>query len=138
MNGTTVPGIISAKIDANVELEVISSDGEQWPTFVGVRTVAPTITLTTKENIWGTHGLEGVALDGTNGVVVFARKMSSTSRVANATTQHIKFIGLNGTLIPTDTDGSDSNTLGFSAKCELIAASDSVYPLTYTTGQAIS
>lgn len=138
VNGSSIAGVVSAKIDANIDLEVMSSDGEVWPTFVGVRSVAPTVTITTKTNVWGTHGLQGLALNGSTGLVVFARKMSATSRVANGTAQHIKFVGLNGTMIPTDTDGSDANTLGYSAKFELISSSDSVFPLTYSTGQTIS
>lgn len=138
VNGSQIPGVKSINIDSGIELVNETSDGEVWPTFVGLQMTKPSVTITTKENVWGTLGLQGLALDGTNGLKFFAKKYSSTARVANATTSHIKFQAIDGFGILQDEDGSNSDTLGYSMKFELISITDSAIPLVITTSSAIS
>lgn len=139
INGTAIPGIKSIDIDSGIELLQESSDGELWDTFVGIQRRAPVVTIKTLEMInWSLLGLEGANLDGINGLEFYARKYSSTGRVANANAQHIYFRGINGSVIPMDSDGQDSSPLSDTIKAELISSSDSVPPLTTTTGTVIS
>lgn len=138
VNGSQIPGVKSIEIDSGIELVNEDADGEVWPTFVGLSMTRPTVTITTKENVWGTLGLQGLSLNGSTGLVFYAKKYSATSRVANATTSHIKFQAIDGHGILVDEDGKDSDTLGYSMKFELISIIDSVVPLVITPGSAIS
>ena len=140
-NGTSLPGVKSIEVDCGVELLCESSDGELWPSFVGIQTVAPTVTITLFEKVnWNTLTLQGTALNGSTGLVFYARKYAngSPARVANATTEHIKFVGLNGAILPMDTNGQDSSPLTDSLKIELVSGSDSILPLTIDTASAIT
>ena len=89
---------------------------------------------------WGaTIGLRGTALDGAAGILCYARKWNNfNSRVANATAQHISFVGLNGTIIPMDSDGNGSSPMSDTLKAELVTVSDAVAPLTCTNAVAIT
>lgn len=139
LNGSVLPGVKSIDVDTGTDLLNESADGEVWPSFVGIQHVAPTVTVKLFEKVMlSTLGLQGLALDGTDGLEFYARKYSNTSRVANATAQHIYFQGLNGTVIPIDTDGQDSSPYTDTIKFELISASDSVSPLTISTGSTIT
>ena len=139
INGVSVPGIKSIDVDSGTELFAESSDGEVWDTFIGLQKRTPTVTIKTLENInWVTLGLAGLALNGSTGLVFYARKYSSTGRVANATAEHIKFIGLNGSAIPMDSDGQDSSPISDTIKVELISGSDSILPLTLNAASAIT
>ena len=141
VNGTSLPGVKSIEVDCGVDLLHESADGEVWPSFVGIQTVAPTVTIKLFEKVLlNTIGLQGLALNGTTGLVFYARKYAngSPARVANATTQHIKFIGLNGAAIPIDTDAQDSSPYTDTIRFELVAGSDSILPLTVTPSSAIT
>ena len=141
INGTSYPGVKSIEIDSGTELIHESSDGEVWPSFVGIQHVAPTVTIKLFEKVLlNTVGLQGSALNGTTGLVFYARKYANgtPARVANATAEHIKFIGLNGAVIPIDADGQDSSPYTDTIKIELVSVSDSVLPLTLTAGSAIT
>ncbi len=99
----------------------------------------PKVTIKTLENVnWATLGLAGTALNGSTGLVFYGRKYSAQGRVANATAEHIKFTGLNGSAIPMDSDGQDSSPISDTLVCELISASDSVLPLTLNAASAIT
>lgn len=139
-NGTSLPGVKSIEIDCGVELLNESADGEVWPSFVGIQTVAPTVTVKLFEKSLSVVTLQGTALNGSTGLVFYARKYAngSPARVANATTEHIKFVGLNGAVIPVDSDGQDSSPYTDTLKFELVSVSDSVLPLTIDTASAIS
>ena len=140
-NGTSLPGIKSIDVDFGVELLHESADGELWPSFVGIQHVAPTVTIKLFEKVnWNTITLQGTALNGSSGLVFYARKYAngSPSRVANGTAEHIKFVGLNGAVIPVDTDGQDSSPYTDTIKFELVSGSDSILPLTVDTASAIT
>lgn len=134
INGVSIPGIKSIDIDSGIKLTQESSDSEVYDTFVGIeRRENPSVTIKTMENVnWATYGLNGTALNGSTGLVCYGRKYSATGRVANGTVEHLKFIGLNGTIIPMDSDGQDANPISDTLKVELISITDSVLPLTYS------
>ena len=139
INGVSVPGIKSINIDSGIELIQEGSDSEVWDTFVGLQRRQPSVTIKTLENVnWATLGLAGTALDGSTGLVFYGRKFAAQGRVANATAEHLKFIGLNGSAIPMDSDGQDSSPISDTIKIELIAGSDSILPLTLSAASAIT
>ena len=139
INDVLVPGVQDITIDSGIQLVQEGGESDVWDTFVGIETGAPTITIQTKEETnWSTLGLAGVALDGSDGVLCFARKYAANgARVANATTEHISFQGLLGSAIPQDTNGEGTSTISDTLKCELVASSDSVLPLLTSVGVAI-
>ena len=140
INAVNIPGIAEITIDSGIEEIREGASSEEFDTFVGIGPMKPSITIRTFEMVnWSTYLLRGIALDGAAGVVAYARKFSSTgSRVADATAQHIKFIGLNGKANPTDTNGDNNAPLSDTIRCPLIAITDSTYPLTLTAGIAIT
>lgn len=140
INGTLVNGIQDVTIDSGIQLISEGGESEEFDTFVAIETGNPSVTLTTKTPTnWGTLGLRGTALNGSTGLVGYARKYAANgSKVANGTASHIKFQGLLGSAIPIDANGEKTATFSETLKCELVAASDSVLPLLITTGSAIT
>lgn len=140
LNGTAIPGIKEITIDSGIKLIQEGASSEVYDTFVGVEMTEPKITIKTLEMVnWATLGIGGVALDGTNGLVFYARKLANLgARVADATAEHIKFIGLLGTAYPLDSNGEQSGPITDTLVCELVSGSDSLLPLTGTVGSAIT
>lgn len=140
INGSSVPGVQEVTVSSGVQVVQEGGESELYPTFVGIQMTKPTVTIQTKEMVnWSTYGLNGTALNGSTGVVFYARKFSANgSRVANGTTEHISFQGLLGSAIPQTTSGQSNDTLSDTLVCELVASSDSVLPLLISTGVAIS
>lgn len=139
INGTLIPGIKEISIDSGVRLIQEGASSEVFDTFVGVEMTEPKITIKTLEMVnWATLGLAGTALDGTNGVLFYARKFAANgARVADATTEHILFVGLLGSAFPVDSDGQQSSPITDTLVCELVSGSDSLLPLVGTVGSAI-
>lgn len=139
INGTAITGIKEITIDSGVRLIQEGASSELWDTFVGIEQTAPRVTIRTlKMTNWASLGLTGTVLDGTNGLVFYARKFSPQGRVADGTAEHIKFIGLTGSAIPVDTNGEGSGPISDTLVCELTSGSDSIVPLTGTLLSAIS
>lgn len=139
INGTEVVGVQSITIDSGMKLIQAGDASNVWDTFIGVEQTAPSVTVQLlREYNWSGLTLPGTALNGSTGLVCYARKYSNNgTRVANATTQHISFTGLLGTAIPMDTNGQASSPITDTIKFELISSSDSVVPLTLSTSAAI-
>lgn len=141
LNGTAVTGIQEITIENQVTLQEAGSDSELYDTFIGVEKVRTAVVIKTFSLVnWGAVlGLNGLALNGSTGLTLFMRKFAAGgTRVANGTAQHIKAVGAAGRAIPVNTQGSDSGPVSDTCRVELIAGSDSVLPLIFTTGQAIS
>jgi hypothetical protein len=84
-------------------------------------------------------GLSGTALNGSTGLTFYARKFAQNgNRTADATAEHIKFVGALGTAFPIDSNGEQSSPISDTLVCELLSASDSVAPLIGTTASAIT
>lgn len=139
INGSAIPGVQEVTISSGIQLVQEGGESEVYNTFTGIEQTRPTITIQTREMInWSTIGLAGTALNGSTGVVVYARKFAANGqRVANATTEHISFQGLLGQAIPQDTSGDGGNVCSDTILCNLVASSDSVLPLLTSTGVAI-
>lgn len=140
INGSLVPQVQEITIDSGIKLIQAGTASEPWDTFVAVEETAPTVTIKCFSEInWSGLGLIGLALNGSSGLVFYARKYAAGgTRVADATASHIKFIGLNGSAIPVDSNGEGAGLISDTLRVELISASDSVLPLTGTVGSAIT
>ncbi len=95
INNVAIEGLQSAQIDFGLDLVVAGSNSGPFPTFVGVRSVAPVITLTgLSADAWVSYGL-GTALTG---LKLFGRKVNADTAggaayVADATAAHLLFSG---------------------------------------------
>lgn len=141
INGTNLTGVQEITIESGLQLIQAGSSSEIWDTFVGAERTACKVTIRTfKMTNWSTLGLSGTTLNGSTGLVFYARKFAqgAGNRVADGTAEHVKFIGLLGTAYPVDSNGQNSSPITDTLVCELIASSDSVAPLTGTTASAIT
>lgn len=143
INNTLVSSIKRAVIEPGVTLIVESSDSVGWPTYIAIQRTEPVITIESTEVTPATGaGVDGIALDGSNGIVVYGRKLTknhagNVMRVNNATEEHLKFTGLYGTYWWSDLSGDDSSIINTSIRAELVSPNDSSVPMTVSTGSAI-
>lgn len=140
INTVQIPGVQEITITSGIQLVQEGGENEEWDTFTGIETTAPTVTVQTKEAInWSTVGLKGTALDGTDGLQFYARAFKNlASRYADADTEHIYGEAILGRVIPMDTNGESNSPITDTCKFELVASSDSVRPLVFSTGVAIA
>jgi len=136
INGTAVGAIQEITINSGVTLEQIGADGDLFDTFVGTKTIAPTVEVRTVNMVnWSsvTGTMYGVALDGSAGFLAYGRAYSSDgTMVANATTSHVSFQALTGRVIPLSTSGSGSEVVSDHFRVEIRGTP------TLSTGVAIS
>ncbi len=113
INGTTIDGVQEISISSGVQLQMLSGDGEVYPTFLYVEMTEPQITIRTFDATnWDDLGLTGVALNGSNGATFYARKIAANGqRVANGTAEHISFVVANGRAIPQTSSGQGSSPI---------------------------
>lgn len=135
--------IKSAIIESGIELDIEGGDGNVWPTQIALRLTKPVITVvTTVVSPIITTGVDGVALNGSTGIVVYGRKVTKNqtggvARVANGTSQHLSFTGLNGHYW-TETQSADGNTPAETTiRAVLTALNDTTIPLTTATNAII-
>lgn len=140
VNGVLIPGAQELTIASGIQLVQEGDASEVYDTFTGIEQGEPNVTIQTKEMVnWGTLGLNGVALDGADGLEFYARAFKNEdSRFSDAASEHIFFQGLRGKAQPQDTNGEGVTTLTDTLKCTLIAGSDSVDPLIATTSVPIT
>ena len=77
------------------------------------------------------------------GVTGYARKYSpdatgGVARVANATAEHVKFVGAYGLAVPANTSGQGSGAVTDELRILLRANTDASVPLAITAGSAIT
>jgi hypothetical protein len=91
LNGTEVEGIKDVNIDFGIDLIVEHGSGEAYPTFIGIKTRAPSITFKcTDPTLLSTSGAYYVAQGATDSLVYLRKMASNGTRVADATASHIQ------------------------------------------------
>jgi hypothetical protein len=140
INTVSVGAIQEVTIESGIKLIEEGDASELYNTWTGLEMAQPTVTIKTLHRTnWATLGLAGVALDGSAGLEVWARKFASDgTRVANATAEHIKFTGLFGRAIAVDSNGEGTTAVTDTLKVELRANTDTGDPLTYSVASAIA
>lgn len=140
VNGTELPGVQNIEISSGITLIRAGGESIEWDTFIGVEMTDVVVTITFNQAVnWGSMGLVGTALDGTDGLEFFARKYAANgSRVANATAEHIYFQATDGKAIPVNTTGEGSSLTSDTLQIECIAADDASVPLAVTLNSAIT
>lgn len=91
-NGTTIDGLQNAEIDFGIALETAAADSDVYPTFVGIRKIQPSITLSgVHADVLATlteHGVYYIAEQ----ITLYAKKRDEGGTfVADGTAEHIKF-----------------------------------------------
>lgn len=91
INGTSVSNLIGITYDTGLSHISYRCDGFQYPTFVAIKTVNPTITLKTSDIVnLSTYGISGTAQSSTASNVYFKKMKNMGVRTADATAEHIK------------------------------------------------
>lgn len=134
INNTPLLGVQNIEVVSGVECKPLGASSELWNTSQGIQKVAPIVRVTTTDIALASIDIEGTNLDGTNGLVFWARRLHT----ADGSSHHIKFIGLTGKVDVESESGSGTDDYVAVLRFTLTAGSDSVMPLTYTTAQAIA
>lgn len=139
INGTLLTDVTSVKIDFNPQMKVIASDSDLYPSFCGIMTMSPKITVSTNDvAALNTYGLTGTAIN-TSGTNFYLKAMTNMgTQVANASTAHIKFALSNsqGKVYTGSFGGSNTDNSTGTIIIQPIAGSSTI--LSTTTGVAIT
>lgn len=134
-NGTQINGIQDIEIDFGRTLIEAGGESELYNTFVAEEGIAPVITIRTLDLPWTTFGLNGTALSSLS---VYLRKQGTTTKVAAATTEHIKFSATSGLIVLEESEAGDNDPQIATVKFVLKAESASASSITLTNGVAIT
>ncbi len=111
VNGVTLTGVTGWEVDFGIELIQASADGDPWNTFLAVRSISPVVTIDGIDASWmRTYGLDGTALDGVNGVKLFARKKQQDGTNATGSGSAVSVLALNGLLTVSQITGDDDSS----------------------------
>ena len=92
INGVALAGIQEITIDFGITELIEGADGQVWPTFVGIMTRRPVITIRTLDVLsLNTFGLSGKAQGATDSKIYLRKIAEGGTRVADATEEHISF-----------------------------------------------
>lgn len=140
INGVSVGAIQDITVTSGIRLIQEGDASEVYDSFTGLEQTEPTIRVRTlHETNWSVLGLNGVALNGTTGIVCFGRKYAPDStRVANGVAEHIKISSAFGRVRPVDTNGETTSPISDTLVAELRSNTDTGSPLTVATAQAIT
>jgi hypothetical protein len=98
LESNTLTGWSSLDIDFGLNIQVVGSDSDIWPTFAFIQDINPVITLRGLDVDWlqdtdntpGTIPPEGLALTHANTALYLRKRASGGKYVADATLEHIK------------------------------------------------
>lgn len=137
LNGTDIEAQ-SIEINFGISVETRSHSGFHLPIQANIKTVAPTLTVATKDlSKISTFGLSGTAQSATD-TLVYLRKIDENGiRVANATAEHVK-ISIDDGQMHTDSLGSDGEEDGTATIQMDVSYDGTNVPLVITAASAIS
>ena len=141
INGAAVAGLTGWSLDLNPQIHVEASDGDAYPSWCGVDSHAPVLTLTTRTLAqFATVGVEGLPLNGSTGLVFYlrAKKTDGAGCLADAS-GHIKFMALNGMAYVDNNIGGAGGPAGCGLRVALRRANTSAsHCLSVNTASAIT
>jgi hypothetical protein len=139
LNTTQYNQIQEIVIESGVKEVPKSSDGEHHATLRLIESIEPKITFkgTTALGL-NSPGPGGLALDGTDGITCYARKLTASgNRVANATEEHIAFVGAAGRAVVLDSRAVGTSDVEETVEVTLIDTNDTANILAIDTTAAI-
>ncbi|MDD5327417.1 MAG: hypothetical protein PHY02_06335 [Phycisphaerae bacterium] len=87
VNGTALDGVESWTLVLNIVLEIITHSGHVYPTFVGIQTISPVITIQTSDvDAFASWGIEGAVQGATNSTVQLLDQTAGGARGSNPIT----------------------------------------------------
>jgi hypothetical protein len=137
INSQLFRGLTEMMIESGVEIYSEAADGEIYPTFLAVKNIDPSITLTGPD----LDQISDLDFEGTPLSSAFAylrKKLANTQNVANATTQHILFsVGAGQAVLESArAGGNDGATC--SVKITPISTNEVTLPITVSTSSAVA
>ena len=142
LNGLQVESIQETTIETGINLDILSADSVVWPTVIHCQQTEPVITVTTREMKWVFDAqTAGNPLDGTNGLVAYARKFTKNTaggvaRHPNGSPVHLQFQALNGRYF-VEPRGDGSNPTTAQIRVEVTGVNDTTFPITTNTAISI-
>lgn len=135
VNTVQLPGVEDITIDFGRQLIEAGGDGELYNTFAACAFYAPVITIRGYTTAWATYGLNGTALTA---LTVYLRKVASTGRVADGTSQHIAFTSSAGLISVDETSSGNNEPAMTTVRIQCISASASAESIAVNTATTIS
>lgn len=92
INGVDLDGVQGVRLDTGLQEVALGGSGQVWPTFLGIMSRQPLITITTLDvSVLSTYGLSGTAQSATDSKIYLRKIAEGGARVADATAQHLSF-----------------------------------------------
>jgi hypothetical protein len=138
IDGTFYRGVNDLTIDSGLDVLIEDADGDLYPTFLGIKSGNPTITVVGHDM----EQLEDIDFEGTpitTAVIAFLRKkLANQQNVVNGTAQHISFTGAAGqmTLESVKSGGNEGGMT--TVKVVPISTNEVTWPIVVSTATAIS
>ena len=138
INGAELPGVQQWDLDFGIVLYEQGADSEAWISFTGVQEYNPVATIRTlTATSLTTYGFDGSALSAAAGL--YLRKMSEDgTRVAEATTEHIKFFGSSGMVTVQEVSGGGNDPVESQVQIHFSGANTSTDAITVDAAIAIT
>jgi hypothetical protein len=141
LNGTVLSGIDGWTLDLGTQIDETASDGEEFTSFVGIRSADPVLTVTHPDpKYWETLGLDGQAVTACS-FALRKKAVDSTRNVAAATAAHVKFSNTDnpgGLATVQRTSGGTGNASSTELRIAFrVNAAGSAYPLAVNTAVAL-
>lgn len=139
IGGKSLAHFRQLEIDFGINVVTESGDGDIWPTFCSIESIAPTITARGIDPEWmkaANVPLAGLACTHANTSLYLRKRAIGGSFVINATTEHVKFTGAGLAHISTAMDASGQGASETSLTIPLIGDGTNA-PLTVNPAIAI-
>lgn len=138
VNGTTINGVQSISVDFGIQVRTLWGDGAHRPTYCYIAAIRPVIRVATLDvSVLNTFGFAGTAQSTTDSLVYFTKCAEGSTRVANATAEHVKLTIDEGEISCEPITGADGAELG--AVLVITPTYDGTYaPIVISTVSAIA
>ncbi len=126
INGTSLDGMQSLNLDFGLTEQVLSGDGQVYPTFSCIIERAPRIGFSSHLNSFlATIGIEGTAVTADDAVFYLRKGSEGGTRVAEETSEHISFTVDDGMVQPSATDYTqDPSAQSYDVVCAYDGSND--------------
>jgi len=139
INGSPVAGVTDWSLDLGVKTNIEATDGESYPSWCGIESHTPVLTVNTRTlGCWATVGVGGLALIS---LAFYLRKkrLDNAGCEENVSAVHIKFTATTGVVYIDQSSGGVDGPAGGSLKIHLRRASPSAtHCLAANTASAIT
>jgi len=136
VNGAPLYDEQGMTLNSGIEAEEAGAAGEIWASYVGVKTISPTMSVDALGQPWR-YGITGSTLSA---VTAYLRNKAPDSggNVANTTATHIKFTAANGIILPDSTKAGTNDPAETTLSLELRALNSNSDVLAIDTTSAIT